>query len=97
MKDLFIGQRSRQIADVLDRYFKGKQDLVKLVIETDKLTSPLYFDWSSAIEDTFPHIYGPINLRCCKKCGAGLIRYGMPEFSKRDIQHFIFFSRLGKL
>jgi uncharacterized protein (DUF952 family) len=52
----------RQIAGVLERYFKGKQDLVKLVIQTDKLTSPLYFDWSDAIEDTFPHIYGPINL-----------------------------------
>jgi uncharacterized protein (DUF952 family) len=52
----------RQVADVLDRYFKDKKDLVKLVIETDKLTSPLYFDWSSSIEDTFPHIYGPINL-----------------------------------
>ena len=52
----------RQVADVLDRYFKNKIDLVKLVIETDKLTSPLYFDWSSSIEDTFPHIYGPINL-----------------------------------
>ena len=52
----------RQVADVLSRYFAGKDDLVKLVIETDKLTSPLYFDWSSSIEDTFPHIYGPINL-----------------------------------
>jgi uncharacterized protein (DUF952 family) len=52
----------RQITGVLDRYFKNKTDLIKLVIETDKLTSPLYFDWSPSIEDTFPHIYGPINL-----------------------------------
>ena len=52
----------RQIAGVLDRYYKDKTDLIKLVIETDKLTSPLYFDWSPSIEDTFPHIYGPINL-----------------------------------
>jgi len=52
----------RQIPDVLDRYFKGKTNLIKLEIETDKLTSPLYFDWSPSIEDTFPHIYGPINL-----------------------------------
>jgi len=52
----------RQISGVLGRYFKGKHDLVKLVIETDKLTSPIYFDWSPSIEDTFPHIYGPINL-----------------------------------
>jgi uncharacterized protein (DUF952 family) len=53
---------ARQIAGVLDRYFKGKQDMVKLVIETGKLSSPIYFDWSPSIEDTFPHIYGPINL-----------------------------------
>jgi uncharacterized protein (DUF952 family) len=52
----------RQIAGVLDRYFKGMHELVKLIIETDKLTSPTYFDWSPSVEDTFPHIYGPINL-----------------------------------
>jgi uncharacterized protein (DUF952 family) len=51
-----------QIPGVIERYFKGKKDLIKLVIETDKLSSPIYFDWSPSIEDTFPHIYGPINL-----------------------------------
>ena len=52
----------RQITGVLARYFKDKKELLKLVIDTEKLSSPLYFDWSSSIEDTFPHIYGPINL-----------------------------------
>ncbi|HMH24120.1 MAG TPA: DUF952 domain-containing protein [Puia sp.] len=52
----------RQIPGVLERYYSGKKDLVKLVIETTLLTSPLYYDWSPSIEDTFPHIYGPINL-----------------------------------
>jgi uncharacterized protein (DUF952 family) len=52
----------RQIPGVLERYFSGKKDLVKLVIETTLLTSPLYYDWSPSIEDTFPHVYGPINL-----------------------------------
>jgi uncharacterized protein (DUF952 family) len=52
----------RQVADVLDRYFKDKKELVKLVIETDRLKSPIFFDWSTSVEDTFPHIYGPINL-----------------------------------
>ena len=52
----------RQIPGVLERYFKGKTHLVKLVIETDRLTSPIYYDWSPSIEDTFPHIYGPVNL-----------------------------------
>jgi uncharacterized protein (DUF952 family) len=52
----------RQIPDVLKRFYSNKTDLVKLSIETDKLTSQLIYDWSNAIEDTFPHIYGPINL-----------------------------------
>lgn len=52
----------RQIPGVLERYFSEKKHLVKLVIETDRLTSPLYYDWSPSIEDTFPHVYGPINL-----------------------------------
>ncbi len=52
----------RQIPGVLTRYFSNKSDLVKLRIDTDKLTSQLIYDWSNAIEDTFPHIYGNINL-----------------------------------
>jgi uncharacterized protein (DUF952 family) len=52
----------RQIPGVIERYFKEKKQLVKLVIETTRLTSPLYYDWSPSIEDTFPHVYGPINL-----------------------------------
>ena len=50
-----------QINDVLKRYFTGKANLVKLVIDTEKITSPLIYDWSPTIEATFPHIYGPIN------------------------------------
>ncbi|HEY4060762.1 MAG TPA: DUF952 domain-containing protein [Puia sp.] len=52
----------RQIAGVLQRYFNGKKGLLKLHIDTEKLTSALYYDWSPSIEDTFPHIYGAINL-----------------------------------
>ncbi|MCC6290317.1 MAG: DUF952 domain-containing protein [Chitinophagaceae bacterium] len=54
--------QEKQIPDVLNRYFSGKTNLVKLSIDTEKLTSQLIYDWSNAIEDTFPHIYGPINL-----------------------------------
>lgn len=52
----------RQIPDVLTRYFSDKTQLVKLTIDTEKLTSQLIYDWSNAIEDTFPHIYGPVNI-----------------------------------
>lgn len=50
-----------QVAGVLDRYFQGQQNLVKLVIDTDKLTSRLVYDWSPTTQDTFPHVYGTIN------------------------------------
>lgn len=51
-----------QVAGVLERYFAGRTDLVKLVIDTDKLKSRYVFDWSQSNTDTYPHIYGPINL-----------------------------------
>lgn len=53
--------QDHQVAEVLERYFAAKTDLVKLVIDTDKLTSKFVFDWSPSIQDTFPHVYGPIN------------------------------------
>jgi len=54
--------QANQVAGVLERYFAGQTDLVKLVIDTDKLTSKFVFDWSPSTQDTFPHVYGPINV-----------------------------------
>ena len=54
--------QDHQVAGVLERYFAGKTDLLKLVIDTDKLTSNFIFDWSPSTADTFPHVYGPINI-----------------------------------
>ena len=54
--------QEHQVAGVLQRYFAGKTDLLKLVIDTDKLTSKFVFDWSPSIADTFPHVYGTINI-----------------------------------
>lgn len=51
----------QQVDGVLDRYFKGKTGLVFLTIDTEKLQSKLVNEWSPAGQDTFPHIYGPIN------------------------------------
>ena len=53
--------QDHQVAGVLERYFKGQAGLVKLVIDTDRLSSKYVFDWSPSSQDTFPHIYGPIN------------------------------------
>lgn len=54
--------QEHQVAGVLERYFTGAKDLLKLVIDTEKLTSKLVYDWSPTVQDTFPHIYGVINL-----------------------------------
>ena len=54
--------QDHQVDGVLERYFAGKTDLVKLVIDTDKLSSKFVFDWSPSLTDTFPHVYGPINM-----------------------------------
>lgn len=53
--------QEQQVAGVLERYFSGQTGLRKLVIDTDKLSSRLIYDWSPSTRDTFPHIYGPIN------------------------------------
>jgi len=51
-----------QVKGVLERYFADKTDLVKLVIDTDKLNSRFIYEWSPSTADTFPHVYGPVNL-----------------------------------
>jgi uncharacterized protein (DUF952 family) len=56
-----------QIEGVLQRYYAGQHDLVKLVIDTDKLNVRFVFEWSPSTSDTFPHIYGPINLDAVKE------------------------------
>lgn len=51
-----------QVTGVIERYFKGKTNLVELIVDTDKLSSRYVQEWSPSLHDTFPHIYGPINL-----------------------------------
>jgi uncharacterized protein (DUF952 family) len=52
----------RQVPGVLDRFFKGKTNLVKLKIEKAKLQRPLLFELATDLDELFPHIYGPLNL-----------------------------------
>jgi uncharacterized protein (DUF952 family) len=58
---------ANQVAGVLDRYFAGQTNLVKLVIDTEALTSRLVYDWSTSNEETYPHVYGPINTNAVKE------------------------------
>lgn len=50
-----------QVKGVLERYFQDQTNLLKLVIDTDKLESKLKFELAPSVNEEFPHIYGPIN------------------------------------
>jgi len=52
--------RREQVPGVWSRYYSGvRRPFVLLTIETDKLTSPWQED--PVGEETYPHIYGPLN------------------------------------
>lgn len=53
---------SAQVAGVLDRYYKGQENLIKLKIQKDKVERPLIFELAGSINEVFPHIHGAINL-----------------------------------
>ncbi len=55
--------RDEQIDGVLDRYYTGVNDLLKLTIDADLLetTSPLKEELAVSVGELFPHIFGPIN------------------------------------
>lgn len=50
-----------QVSGVLQRYFAGKINLVKLVIDTEKLVAELKYELAPSVNEHFPHIYGSIN------------------------------------
>lgn len=51
-----------QVAYIQQRFFKDQSSLVLLEIDTTQLDSQLIFEWSPSLEQTFPHVYGHINL-----------------------------------
>lgn len=51
-----------QVEGVLRRYFSGRANLVKLVIDPEKLTAPMRFELAPSVNQEFPHIYGRLNL-----------------------------------
>ncbi len=54
--------QANQVAGVLERYYLGVSNLVKLHIDETKLTAPLKWEHSPSVNESFPHIYGKINL-----------------------------------
>lgn len=54
--------RGDQWQGVRDRYYRGvTEPLVLLVIDTDRLTSPVVEEKPPGAAESFPHVYGPIN------------------------------------
>lgn len=53
---------AQQVSGVVERYFSGKKDLVKLLIDTGRLHSPLKYELAPSVNESFPHVFGPINL-----------------------------------
>lgn len=50
-----------QLEGVLDRYYQGQSDLVVLMIDALRLSSPVKYESSPVSDALFPHIYGKIN------------------------------------
>ena len=51
-----------QVPGVLERYYKGQSNLVRLTIDKSKITSPLIFELAGSINEVFPHVHGPIDI-----------------------------------
>jgi uncharacterized protein (DUF952 family) len=51
-----------QIEGVLQRYFQGKTDLVKISVDETKIIAEIKNELSPSLQETFPHVYGAINL-----------------------------------
>ena len=51
-----------QMPEILRRYYQGSSDVIALRIDTSRLESMLVYEWSPALAQTFPHVYGPINV-----------------------------------
>jgi uncharacterized protein (DUF952 family) len=51
-----------QLRGVAERYYADADDLVVLVVDTDRLPSPVRFEPPAPGAEEYPHIYGPIPL-----------------------------------
>ncbi len=52
-----------QILGTANLYFKGRQDLVILCIETDRVQAPIQYEHPEGDPRSFPHIYGPLSIK----------------------------------
>jgi uncharacterized protein (DUF952 family) len=51
-----------QVVRVADARYSGASELLLLCVDADRLAAPLRDETSDAGDETFPHLYGPLNL-----------------------------------
>lgn len=51
-----------QLAGVVERYYRGRDGLTLLTVDTDRLTERLVWENSTGVGEQFPHVYGRLNL-----------------------------------
>ena len=51
-----------QVSGVLERFYKGKTDLLLMHIDESKLTAELKYELAPSVNELFPHVFGNINL-----------------------------------
>jgi uncharacterized protein (DUF952 family) len=51
---------AEQVQRTADRFYRGRADVVLLVVDPERLTSPVKVEDAGGGE-SFPHVYGPIN------------------------------------
>ena len=51
---------TEQVAGVLERYYSGQADLLKLHVDTEKLSAELKYEHATNNE-YFPHLFGKLN------------------------------------
>ncbi|MCX6208626.1 MAG: DUF952 domain-containing protein [Bacteroidetes bacterium] len=52
----------QQVKGVLERYYKGVNGLLKLVIDETKVTHKIIYETAPSVHQNFPHIYGVLNV-----------------------------------
>ena len=50
-----------QVGPVADAFYRAVPDLVLLVIDTERVGSPIRYERVPGQPDPYPHIYGPLN------------------------------------
>lgn len=51
-----------QVDGVLERYYKGQNNLLLLQVDETKLTAELKYELAPSVNELFPHLFGRLNI-----------------------------------